>query len=190
LRIIDEEADRLSELIENLLDSYRLKSGTIQMSPKPTSVDTFFHGIISRLSTQETNLDINIDIESTDIYFMIDSKRLTQVVNNLISNASKYAANSILTITAFTDGDQIHIRFQDTGPGISPDHLKHLFKRFYRVPERSAGVRGTGLGLYICKQIIETHSGEIWVESIIDQGTTFHILLPKAEQPKEEVKND
>lgn len=188
LNIIDEEADRLSELIENLLDSYRLKSGTIQMSPVPTNVATFFQGIINRISTQENNLDISVSIEPNDIYFLADGKRLTQVVNNLISNASKYAPNSELTIKARLEDDHIHITFADTGPGIPPEHTDNIFKRFYRVPERSAGVRGTGLGLYICKQIIETHNGKIWVESILDQGTTFHILLPKTEQPKEEVK--
>ena len=188
LHIIDEEADRLSELIENLLDSYRLKSGTIKIDPGPTSIHTFFEGVMNRIQTQEINIDINVDIQPNDMYFNADSKRLTQVVNNLISNASKYAPDSILTIKAKAEGDQVHITFHDTGPGIPADHIKNIFKRFYRVPERSAGVRGTGLGLYICKQIIETHKGEIWVESEIDHGTTFHILLPKTEPQQEEVK--
>ena len=126
-------------------------------------------------------MDINVSIEPNDLQLMVDSKRFSQVANNLISNASKYAANSELTITAKPDNEFVHITFMDTGPGIHPEHLDHIFKRFYRVPERSAGVRGTGLGLYICKQIIETHYGKIWAESVLDRGTTFHILLPKVE---------
>jgi signal transduction histidine kinase len=87
--------------------------------------------------------------------------------------------------------DKIHISFRDNGPGIPKEHLQHLFKRFYRVPERSGGVRGTGLGLFICKQIIEAHEGSIWVESEVDVGTTFHVLLNKHEPTKnKEVKDD
>lgn len=191
LSIIDEEADRLSELIENLLDTYRLKSGTVQMTPKPTPLAPFFQSILDRLATQETNLEILLDISPTDIVVFADSKRLNQVITNLISNASKYAPNSILEIKAKTLDDKIHITFRDNGPGIQEQHLQHLFKRFYRVPERSGGVRGTGLGLFICKQIIEAHGGSIWVESEVDVGTTFHILLGKDETSmNKEVKDE
>ena len=191
LSIIDEEADRLSELIENLLDTYRLKSGTVQMTPKPTPLAPFFQSILDRLATQETNLEILLDISPTDIVVFADSKRLNQVITNLISNASKYAPNSILEIKAKKLDDKIHITFRDNGPGIQEQHLQHLFKRFYRVPERSGGVRGTGLGLFICKQIIEAHGGSIWVESEVDVGTTFHILLGKDETSmNKEVKDE
>lgn len=191
LSIIDEEADRLSELIENLLDTYRLKSGTVQMTPKPTPLAPFFQSILDRLATQETNLEILLDISPADIVVFADSKRLNQVITNLISNASKYAPNSILEIQAKKLDDKIHITFRDNGPGIQEQHLQHLFKRFYRVPERSGGVRGTGLGLFICKQIIEAHGGSIWVESEVDVGTTFHILLGKDETSmNKEVKDE
>jgi len=191
LSIIDEEADRLSELIENLLDTYRLKSRTVQMNPKPTPLAPFFQSILDRLASQETNLEIHLEILPTDIIVFADSKRLSQVINNLISNASKYAPNSKLEIRAEPMDDKIHITFQDNGPGIPEEHLKYLFNRFYRVPERSGGVRGTGLGLFICKQIIEAHEGSIWVESEVDIGTTFHILLQKYDTMIEkEVKDD
>lgn len=181
LAIIDEEADRLSELIENLLDTYRLKSRTVKMDPKSTPLAPFFQSILDRLSTQETNLEIMLEINPTDIVVFADSKRLNQVITNLISNASKYAPNSILRIDANLLDDHVHITFSDNGPGIPNEHIDHLFKRFYRVPELSGGVRGTGLGLFICKQIIEAHEGKIWVESEVDKGTTFHILLKRAE---------
>jgi len=181
LTIIDEEADRLSELIENLLDTYRLKSRTVQMKPETTPLGPFFQSILDRLASQEINLEIRLEVTPTDLVVFADSKRLNQVVTNLISNASKYAPNSTLIIKANVQEDQIHITFRDDGPGIQKEHLEHLFKRFYRVPERSGGVRGTGLGLFICKQIIEAHGGSIWVESIVDKGTTFHILLQKDE---------
>lgn len=182
LEIIDEEADRLSELIENMLDSYRLKSGTIKMDPKITPLEPFFHSILDRLSSQETNLDIHFEIVPPEISIRADSKRLAQVVDNIISNASKYAPNSTLSIQAYQKESSVNISISDNGPGIPPEHLDHLFNRFYRVPERSAGVRGTGLGLFICKQIIEAHEGSISVESKLNEGTKFHIILPAIEE--------
>jgi len=192
LNIIDEESDRLHELIENLLDSYRLKSGTLEMKIKPTIINTLFQSILDRLNTTEINLEIQISINPSDLEVMCDAKRLTQVIDNLINNASKYAPNSSLTINVISKGKNIHISLTDTGPGIPENHLEHLFNRFYRVPERSAGVRGTGLGLYICQQIIHAHDGEISVESTLNQGTTFHILLPAPLVPinEKEVKQD
>ncbi|TES90024.1 MAG: GAF domain-containing protein [Anaerolineales bacterium] len=191
LNIIDEEADRLNELIENLLDSYRLKSGTLEMNIRPTQLQSFFEAILERLNTSGINLDIQISVSPPDLTAIVDPKRLNQVIENLINNASKYAPNSSLTIRAVPDGDNIHITVIDSGPGIPANHLEHLFKRFYRVPERSAGVRGTGLGLYICQQIIHALDGEISVESTLNTGTTFHILLPLSEVPvlQEEVKH-
>jgi len=188
LGIIDEEADRLSELIENLLDSYRLKSGTVEMKIKPTKLTSFFETIVERLNTIDLNLDMKISVSPSDLIAYCDSKRLNQVINNLITNASKYAPNSTLSITATREGGNVHITVSDTGPGIPPNHLEHIFKRFYRVPERSAGVRGTGLGLYICQQIIRAHQGEISVESTLNQGTTFHILLPANKVSEEQTE--
>lgn len=179
LTIIDEEADMLSELIENLLDSYRLKSGRLAMKIKPTRLDNFFQGIIDRLNPDDTNLEIAVQVSPSQLEVMADSKRLAQVINNLINNANKYAPNSTLTIQAHpTANGTVHISVSDSGPGIPSQHIEHLFKRFYRVPERSAGVRGTGLGLYICHQIIDSHHGTLTVESELNKGTTFHIQLP------------
>lgn len=188
LSIIDEEADRLSELIENLLDSYRLKSGTLEMKIKPTKLPAFFENIVERLNSMDLNLDIQISVSPSDLIAYCDSKRLDQVISNLLTNASKYAPGSTLTINATREGENVHISVSDTGPGIPPEHLEHLFKRFYRVPERSAGVRGTGLGLYICQQIIHAHHGEISVESILNQGTTFHILLSATKVPERQAE--
>ena len=103
--------------------------------------------------------------------------RLSQVFENLFSNAIKYAPNSGISISMTSNGDKVRIAFADGGEGIPEDYLPFIFERFYRVPgERT--VTGTGLGLYICKQIIMAHHGKIWVESVLDEGTTFFIELP------------
>ena len=100
------------------------------------------------------------------------------MVDNLLSNATKYAPNSTVRILLEKDENQVMITLSDNGPGISAEHLEHIFERFYRIPERSAGVRGTGLGLYICKRLIHAQNGEISVESQENYGTTFIIRFP------------
>ncbi len=107
-----------------------------------------------------------------------DPTRLAQVFDNLLSNAIKYAPGAQVMITLSQLDDQAYITVMDNGPGIAPEHLQHLFNRFYRVPTDNVSVRGTGLGLYICRRIIQAHKGEISVESTLGKGTTFHIRLP------------
>jgi signal transduction histidine kinase len=108
--------------------------------------------------------------------------RLSQVFENLFSNAIKYAPNSKITISTKALEKSVLVSFADQGEGIPEDFIPFLFERFYRVPgERT--VTGTGLGLYICKQIIMAHHGKIWVESELDIGTTFYIELPADPTP-------
>ena len=182
LTIIDEEADRLSELIENLLDSSQLQAGTLSMDLKPTLLDELLSKSIELLQNHYQNLNIQVKFEARQVCAKVDRKRLVQVLENLVSNAAKYAPDSDVTLTLSTSEKQAIITVSDTGPGISPEHLNHIFERFYRVPERSAGVRGTGLGLFICRNIIEAHKGNIKVDSKINQGTTFFISLPITEE--------
>lgn len=185
LTIIDEETDRLSEQIENLLDSFRLKSRRVEVDLKQFSLSSFFQEIIEKIAKQEINLEINLKVSPSDLEVLADRKMLAQVVTNLISNASKYAPNSILQIKANQTRDSIQLEFLDNGPGIPEIHLNKIFDQFYRVPERSGGVRGAGLGLYICRQIIDAHDGIICAESTIGQGTKFKIKLPLSRDPGE-----
>lgn len=183
LHIIDDEADRLSELIDNLLDSSRLQSGTLAMNFQDLDLNATINEILERLRHRYQNLVTQVDIQPQNLKIQADPKRLGQVLDNLISNAAKYAPRSKITISISADDKRIRISVKDEGPGIPPEHLDHIFKRFYRVPERSAGVRGSGLGLYICNQIVRAHGGEISVESSVGSGATFHVLLPLKPNP-------
>ncbi|TAK11022.1 MAG: GAF domain-containing protein [Anaerolineae bacterium] len=178
LNIIDEETDRLSELIENLLDSSRLQSGTLRIDLKPVRLSDLLGDILSRTQTRYNGLILTADLHAADLTVHVDAKRIGQVFDNLIANAVKYAAGASLSLSARRAGEAAVVCLRDDGPGIAPEHLPNLFKRFYRVPERSAGVRGTGLGLFICERIIETHGGEISVQSQPGEGTEFIIRLP------------
>ncbi len=174
LTIIDEEADHLTALIENVLESARLQSHTLPMNFQPSRIDSIIRDVVMR--TQLRYKDVVITVNIPAVLVQADSVRLTQIFENLINNAIKYAPGSPILISAKQEKDDLHITVADHGPGIAAEHLTHLFDRFYRVPGQAAS--GTGLGLFICKQIILAHKGKIWVKSMPGEGTTFHILLP------------
>jgi signal transduction histidine kinase len=174
LTIIDEEADHLTALLENVLESARLQSNTLPMNFQPSRIDSIIRDVVMR--TQLRYKDVEIKVSLPAVLVQADSVRLTQVFENLIINAIKYAPGSPIIINAKQEKDDLHLTVADHGPGIAAEHVNHIFDRFYRVPGQSTS--GTGLGLFICKQIILAHKGKIWVESSQGEGTTFHIMLP------------
>jgi signal transduction histidine kinase len=176
LNIIDEEADRLTRLIEDMLESARLQSKTLQFKFSPVRIDALVRDVAMRINVHHPSLKVIFDLQPLPP-IRGDGTRLSQVFENLFSNAIKYAPNSEITIAMRASPENIRITFTDKGEGISEDYLPFVFERFYRVPgERT--VTGTGLGLYICRQIIMAHHGNIWVESALGKGATFIIELP------------
>ena len=176
LTIIDEEADRLTKLIEDMLESARLESKTMQFKFSPVRLDGVIRDVAQRVTTLHSNLRVVFDIQPLEP-ISADSLRISQVIENLFSNAVKYAPGASIHIGMQMMDGALRISFADQGPGIAEAYLPFLFERFYRVP----GVRteaGTGLGLYICRQIILAHHGKMWVESVLGRGTTFFIELP------------
>jgi signal transduction histidine kinase len=176
LTIIDEEADRLSLLIENVLESARLQSKTLPLRFQPTRLDAVLRDVITRIRSRQKELDVSMELEAV-APISGDGVRLAQVFENLFTNAIKYAPGSPLVVLLSQIEDNLLISFIDHGPGIPKESLPLLFERFYRVRGEKT-VTGTGLGLYICKQIILAHRGKIWAESTPGQGTTFFIELP------------
>lgn len=182
LGIIDDEADRLQALIDNLLDSSRLQSGTLQMQFQKVNMDVILRDLIQRTQLSDLNIQILMDIQGSGLKVKADPMRLGQVFDNLLNNASKYAPGSKVEVKLREEDHQVHISVQDRGPGIAEEHLEKIFQRFYRVPETKLKERGSGLGLYICREIIQAHGGEIFAESEVGEGTTFHIFLPLDEE--------
>jgi signal transduction histidine kinase len=176
LNIIDEETDRLTELIENILESARLQSSNLILNFQPLRLDALIRDIVMRVQTRQKELQVRMDFKISSP-IQGDSVRLSQVFENLINNAVKYAPNSPIDIVVEQRDDKAQITCTDYGPGISSKHLPFIFERFYRVPDQP-GRTGTGLGLYICKQIVKAHHGKIWAESKPGKGTVFYIELP------------
>jgi signal transduction histidine kinase len=181
LGIIDDEADRLQELIDNLLDSSRLQSGTLQMNLQIVRLDVVLRDMIQRSQLRDMGVEIKLEIESQGVMVQADPMRLGQVFDNLLNNAAKYAPGSAVVVNLVEEDDQAILKISDDGPGIDEEHLEKIFQRFYRVPETRMAVRGSGLGLYICRQIIVAHNGTIKAESGSGKGTVFHIKLPIVE---------
>jgi signal transduction histidine kinase len=175
LTIIDEEADHLTSLIENVLESARLQSNTMPMKFQPVRLDTLIRDTAIRAQARFKEMRVKFDFTDQPVV-MADNVRLSQVFGNLFSNAAKYAPGAAISISLARVKGFYRIRFSDNGPGIAPEHLAHLFKRFFRVPGQSGS--GSGLGLFICEKIIEAHNGKISVKSKIGKGTIFSIDLP------------
>lgn len=175
LTIIEEEADHLTVLIENLLESARLQSNTLPMKFQPTRLDMLIVETASRAQARTKDLDIRFDFPVKPV-LMIDSVRIAQVMNNLFSNATKYAPGATINISLSQHDNLYRVCFADNGPGIPSEHLPHIFKRFFRVP--GLGGSGSGLGLFISEKIIDAHGGKLSVESVLGAGTTFLIDLP------------
>lgn len=176
LSIIEEETDRLTDLIEKMLESARLKSKTLKFKFQPLRLDTLVRDATTRIKARKPELEVQLDFETVPP-IMGDGVELTRVFENLFSNALKYAPGSPLTIRMHGAPAGLRVTFADQGPGIPEEYLPFIFERFYRVPADTTST-GTGLGLYICRQIVLAHHGKIWAESVPDKGTTFIIDLP------------
>jgi signal transduction histidine kinase len=148
------------------------------MEFQPLQLDTMIKDLPLRARSFDESITVEVKLDVTNLKVQADPTRLAQVFDNLISNAAKYAPGSKVTIGLATHDDKVRISFSDNGQGIPPNHLPNIFTRFYRVPDLHRSVRGTGLGLFICRRIIHAHGGEITAESSLGVGTTFHIDLP------------
>lgn len=178
LQVIEEESDRLTELIENLLDMSRLDAGVLRVERRPVDLEPVARKAVARAAGLSTHHRLTMDWR-LDGSVLADPRRIAQVMNNLLENAIKYAPNGgAITLRAARAGNEAVISVSDQGVGIPAWQLERVFERFHRVDgELSRKVGGTGLGLAICRGLIEAHQGRIWAESAVDHGSTFSFSL-------------
>ena len=182
LSIIDEESDRLSELIGNLLDMSRIEAGELPVEPEPTDLQPIIRDTAAEFQMMTGDHRIEVDLPQDLPLVMADPRRTRQVLRNLVENAVKYSpGGGEIRIEARSQQGELHVSVGDTGIGIDADQMDRIFDRFYQVDSASTRkVGGSGLGLAISKAIVEAHGGAIWVDSQPGVGSTFHVTLPLA----------
>lgn len=185
--IIDRNASRLHELVEDLLDLSRIESRQFRLSLESIQPDSFLRQVVELFAERAERRRVNLawDVAPDAGLVLADRRALERVLTNLIDNAVKYAGEGkTVTLSAERRGDRIALLVQDDGPGIESRHLQRLFERFYRVDAgRSRDLGGTGLGLSIVKHLVDSMGGSVRVESTVGVGTTFTVLLPRRDQP-------
>lgn len=180
LKVIEEEADRLAVMIENLLDASRLQAGGLTLKKSDLSLPELARRVAQRMQTQTSSHRIVVDFPDDFPVVLADEGRLQQVLTNLIGNAIKYAPGGEIRVHGDARGNQIIVCVSDEGPGINPEDVPHVFDRFYRNPEAAKKTKGAGLGLYLSRAIIEAHGGRIWVDSHPgQQGARICFTLPR-----------
>ncbi|MBI4127602.1 MAG: sensor histidine kinase [Parcubacteria group bacterium] len=178
---IREAATRLNTLVEDLLNVSRIEQGRITINLKPTEVNSVVHDVIESLwqMASEKGLVIQEQLGQALPSAMVDPDRLREVITNLVSNAVKYTPKGSVTVLTVSEGKMVKIRVSDTGVGISAKDQKALFSKFYRVKrDETREVSGTGLGLWIVKELTTRMKGEIALESIEGRGTDVTVTFP------------
>lgn len=181
---IDQATGRLVELTDDLLDVTRLQAGRIELHREPHDLIALVRRVVRRLQVTSERHTLEIHAEAEYVVGEVDVQRIEQVVTNLLNNAVKYSPEGgcvEVTITEDQAAGEAHIAIADQGIGIPADQQARIFSRFARaVNAREAGITGTGLGLYLSRELVERHGGRIWFESTVGRGSTFYITLPLA----------
>ncbi len=178
ITILDQEADRLIELIGQLLDVARLQAGTLRIKPSRQSLyDVVYTDAMPRFVMVTTGHQLVIDVESDIPPLDMDGSRIAQVLVNLVDNAAKYSpAESRITLRAVERPHDVCVSVIDQGIGIPPAEREHVFDIFNQLEGQSRD--GVGLGLAICKSLVEAHRGQIWIEDAAGGGTNVSFTLP------------
>jgi signal transduction histidine kinase len=181
LAVIEEESDRLNELIDNLLDASRLQAGALPLSMGDVALDELARGTVNKFRSQAKKHQFVVDFPPDFPVVEGDEARLEQVLSNLLTNAIKYSPEGgLIQVNGRVAPDAVLVTVIDQGIGIAPAEQTRVFDAFYRVDDApTRRTQGTGLGLYLAKAVVEAHGGHIWVESEPGRGAAFGFNLPR-----------
>ncbi|WP_438029244.1 sensor histidine kinase [Sorangium sp. So ce233] len=172
-------AARMSRLINDLVDVASIESGKLATTPQRSDAGALLVETVEMFQpvASERGISIELEVAERSLPAEFDQERLLQVLSNLVSNSIKFTApGGRIRVCGERAGGELRFSVSDTGPGIPRDLLELVFERFWQASEKDR--RGLGLGLYICKSIVEAHGGRIWVESRLGEGSTFHFTIP------------
>ena len=177
---IDQEADRLQELIDHLLDLSRLEEGMLPITMQPQPFKEIVNDVLPQFQTMTINHALSVRLPANLPYVNVDAKRISQVLVNLVHNATIYTPEGTkIIISATVRGDRLQVSVSDLGPGIPPAEHKRVFQAFRRgLREENGTGKGAGLGLAICKGLVEAHGGRIWIKKQTTSGATISFTIP------------
>ncbi len=180
VRAADQNTTRLIKLINDLLDVERMEAGKIYLEPNDVAMESILDRAMNAVAPLLVERDVDINVPGTELHALADADRLVQVVINLLSNAIKFSpAQSEVQVTLEQSGNEIEVCVIDQGRGVDAEHQQTIFERFAQARGDDSR-KGTGLGLPICKAIIEGHGGTIGVRSENGNGSTFWFRIPSA----------
>jgi len=189
--IIDQECDRLTRLISDLLNVSRIEAGrALDLNPVPVNIPDVVDKVVAAQKSYTSKHEFKIDLEGEIPIIVADNDKVDQILTNLTNNAVKYSPNGgTITVSGKTVDGVVRMCVSDQGMGIPKEHLAKVFDRFHRIDNRDTRkVGGTGIGLYLVKHLVEAHGGKIWVESEVGKGSQFIFELPKC-PPQFECEN-
>ncbi len=180
LEAIDRATDRLSELIDHLLDMSRLEAGLLRLDMVSTNIERLIQDAVAEAQLRSPGYRLKVKVKGTLPAVKVDGRRIRQVLDNLLDNAFKYSKKETeVLVRAQTKAHELEISVTDHGRGIPVADIDRVFERMYRIEQRLAqDPGGMGLGLALCKALVEAHRGRIWLDSAEGKGTTVHFTLP------------
>ncbi|HEY7063823.1 MAG TPA: ATP-binding protein [Chloroflexota bacterium] len=182
LEIIASSADTLTRLVDNLLDAATLEAGALRLEPEPVRVERIAERVVAQRRPLAATHDLRLDIAPGLPLAHADPLRVEQVISNLVDNAIKYSPGGgpvAVRVSGGERGAALVVAVSDHGVGLTAEQAARVFERFYRAADALHGApRGIGLGLFLCKRLVEAQGGRIWVESVPGQGSTFRFTLP------------
>jgi PAS domain S-box-containing protein len=179
LDILHRAAHRMNRMIQDLLDVRRMDTGGLVIEARPERAQTLLQDAVDMLSPLAAASSIELKARSADAlpYVLVDPARIQQVFSNLVGNAIKFTPpKGCVELSAQASGREVQFSVIDSGPGIAPEQMPHVFRRFFQADKRDR--RGIGLGLTIAQAIVEGHRGRIWVESKVGEGCAFRFTVP------------
>jgi PAS domain S-box-containing protein len=182
LEVIDSESDRLQALIEQLLDLSQMQAGALQLTKIAQSFSPCLDLVQQQLAGILANREFDIHMPDDLPNVMIDESRIVQVLSNIIENAVKFAPQGTrITLTAAVVDGMVEIDIHDEGPGIPKDRRESIFEAFNQMEKKPHQSLGVGIGLAVCKGIVEAHGGDVWIKDDPSPGATITFTLPMAE---------
>ena len=184
LQAAREDCDRLQAMVDDLLDLSRIESGRVELFPLPTAVSSLIESAVEKhkADADAAGLKLSADFPLPEIRVLADHERIGHVFSNLIGNALRYTPkDGSIKLGAQSSNGAMRFTVTDTGKGLPREYQERIFEKFFRVPDE--GPKGSGLGLYIAREIVRSHGGDIGVESEPGKGSAFWFTLPAADKP-------